>query len=112
MSEPESIADALALIRRHEQAIGRLRDWIAAQRGGRISLPELSLGQAHVAWMLLQGMTVPEMIKARGVTRGTISKTRAVLYAKLGVTRREDAVALLRLSGLDKYSGMSLESAA
>jgi DNA-binding CsgD family transcriptional regulator len=108
--EPAGVAEAVALIRRHEDAIDRLRNWISAQPGGshRIGI-KLSPAEREVARMLVQGVTCVQMAATRGVTLGTITNLRARLYAKLGVRRHAEAVALLLSSDLDINSGTPLE---
>jgi DNA-binding CsgD family transcriptional regulator len=102
MSRPGlTVPAAVELIERHEQAIERLRTWIAEQQDGHgYVLPHLTPRERTIALGLLAGISNVQLVEIAGVSPGGPSKLRGLVYFKLGARRRADAVALLRLGGL------------
>lgn len=64
------------------------------------ALPELSQREHEVLRQLAEGLSNKQIARALGVSENTVKTHLANLYAKLGVSRRTEALKVARLRGM------------
>jgi DNA-binding CsgD family transcriptional regulator len=72
-----------------------------AADAARPDAPSLSVREREVLRLLAQGLSNKELARALSVSENTVKTHLANLYAKLGVGRRTEALAIARRFGLD-----------
>lgn len=65
-----------------------------------LALPELSQREQEVLRQLAEGLSNKEIARALSVSENTVKTHLANLYAKLGVSRRTEALKVARLRGV------------
>ena len=95
-----TIARRLALLSEEERAVEFLRRALMGPLPNEESLPRLTEREFDVMRRMATGMSVAEAADDMVVSRETVKKHLANIYAKLGVHSKMQAVALLREQGV------------